>query len=63
MRTIRTSAASLLLLAAFSGATFAAEGRIPIFQPTTITESGRYVVTRAISVVASGYVSALGPSA
>src|SRR5262245_27053413 len=45
----------LVFLAAASPSIRADEGRIPIFQPTTITSSGSYVLTRDITV-ASGNV-------
>src|SRR5262245_66107010 len=45
----------LVFLAAASPSIRADEGRIPIFQPTTITSTGSYVVTRDITV-ASGNV-------
>src|SRR5262245_37924449 len=41
------TAAASLLVATFARAD---EGRIPIFQPTTITSSGSYILTRNITV-------------
>ena len=35
----------------------AGEGRIPIFEPTIITQPGQYVVTRDITIVPDGGVS------
>ncbi len=48
---------AILLVALMAIGAFAGEGRIPIYQfPTTITASGKYVVTRNLGPAASGTV-------
>ena len=44
----------VLVLLFLSGGLTADEGRIPIFQPTTITQPGHYVLTRDIDIVLAG---------
>jgi parallel beta helix pectate lyase-like protein/copper-binding protein NosD len=46
-----------VLLAGSAAAALADEGRIPIFKPTTITQSGSYVVTRDITVASGAIIT------